>query len=254
MDRVKDKVAIVTGAAGGLGAEDAKLLVAEGARVVLTDIDEERGRETAAALGDAARFMAHDIASEADWKRVIADTEAAFGGVDILINNAGILRAGSIEETSLDLWRQIQTTNADGYFLGCKYGLEAMKKRPSGSIINMSSISAILGMSAFAAYSASKGTVTALTRSVAAHCKRHGLAIRCNAVVPDGIKTPMVARLHETVQPGQLPEMKDMEEAMARIAEPRDIATMVLFLASDESRFVNGAEMRVDNGWSMWGD
>jgi len=254
MDRVKDKVAIVTGAAGGLGAEDARLLIAEGAQVVLTDIDETTGRQTADSLGSAARFMAHDIGSEADWKRVIADTESAFGGVDIVVNNAGILLPGSIEDTSFELWRQIQATNADGYFLGCKYGLTAMKKRPSGSIINMSSISAILGMSAFAAYSASKGTVTALTRSVAAHCKRHSLPIRCNAVVPDGIKTPMVAKLHETVAPGQLPQMKDAKEAMSRIAEPRDIATMVLFLASDESRFVNGAEMRVDNGWSMWGD
>lgn len=254
MDRVKDKVAIVTGAGSGLGAEDARMLAAEGAMVVVTDIDEENGRSVAERIGDRAVFMKQDITSEADWQRVIADTEKQFGGVDVLVNNAAILAPGSIEDTSLELWRKIMTVNAESYFLGCKYGLLAMKKRPSGSIINMGSISGIMGMSFVAAYSSSKGAVIALTRSVAAHCKRHWLPIRCNAIVPDGIKTPMVVKLHEQIQPGQMPDMKDAKEAMSRLAEPRDIASMVVYLASDESRFVNGAEMRIDNGWSMWGD
>lgn len=254
MNRVKDKVAIITGAAGGLGAEDARLLAAEGAQVVLADVDEDTGRATAEKIGGNAMFLKHDITSEEDWQRVIAATEERFGGVDVLVNNAAILVPGSIEECDLDTWRRVMRINVEGYFLGCKYALEAMKKRPSGSIINMASISGIMGMSTFAAYSSSKGAVSALTRTVAAHCKRHYLPIRCNAVCPDGIKTPMIVKLHEQIQPGQLPDMKDAKEALSRMAEPRDIATMVLYLASDESRFVNGAEMRVDNGWSMWGD
>ena len=251
MDRLKDKVALITGGGGGLGSEDARLMVAEGARVAITDVDEEAGNHIAKELGKDALFLKHDIGSEGDWERVMAEAEKHFGGVDVLVNNAAILLPGSIEDTSLDLWHKIMRVNADGYFLGCRFGLKAMKQRPSGSIINMGSISGIMGQSTFAAYSASKGTVLALTRSVAAHCKRHHLPIRCNAVVPDGIKTPMVAKLHESIEPGQLPDMPDAEVVMSRMAEPRDLAWMVIYLASDESRFVNGAEMRVDNGWAM---
>lgn len=130
MGRVQDKVAIVTGGAGGLGAEDARLLASEGARVVLTDLDEERGRTVAGEIGGDALFLRHDIASEDDWRAVVAETEERFGGVDILVNNAGILLAASIEETTVDVWEKIMRVNAQGYFLGCKYGLQAMRKRP----------------------------------------------------------------------------------------------------------------------------
>jgi len=254
MGRVQDKVAIITGAASGLGAEDARLLASEGAKVVLTDINEEAGQAVAQEIGGDALFLKHDIASEDDWKSVIAKTEAQFGGVDILVNNAGILLAANIAETELDVWQKIMRVNADGYFLGCKYGLEAMQKRPSGSIVNMSSLSAIAGMSAFCAYSASKGAVTALTRNIAAYCRMNQLKIRCNAIHPDGIRTPMIMGLMQNEQPGTMPEVKDQNLAMTRMAEPRDIANMVLYLASDESRFVNGSEMRIDNGWTIWSD
>jgi 3(or 17)beta-hydroxysteroid dehydrogenase len=128
----------------------------------------------------------------------------------------------------------------------------AMKKRKSGSIVNMSSIAAISGMSAFCAYSASKGAVAALTRNVAIHCRRFELKIRCNSIHPDGIKTPMVANLHTTTKPGLMPEVKDLKAAMTRMADAKDIANVVLFLASDESKFMNGAELHVDNGWRIW--
>jgi 3(or 17)beta-hydroxysteroid dehydrogenase len=118
----------------------------------------------------------------------------------------------------------------------------------------MSSLSAIAGMSAFCAYSASKGAVTALTRNIAAYCKNNQLKIRCNAIHPDGIRTPMIMGLMQNEQPGTMPEVKDPNQAMTRMAEPRDIANMVLYLASDESRFVNGAELRIDNGWTVWAD
>ncbi|MDR3419373.1 MAG: glucose 1-dehydrogenase [Nevskia sp.] len=255
MGRVQDKVAIITGAASGVGREDAILLAKEGAKVVLTDLNEEAGRAVAQQIGaEQALFVRQDITSEDDWKRVIEATEERFGGVDVLVNNAGILKYGTIEDTTLEQWQQVQRINSDGYFLGCKYGVLAMKKRKSGSIVNMSSVAGIAGMSAFCAYSASKGAVAALTRNVAAHCRRFALPIRCNSVHPDGIKTPMIANLHAQVKPGQMPEVKDLKEAITRMAEPRDIANVVLFLASDESRFMNGAEVRVDNAWLIWCD
>ncbi len=257
MGRVQDKVAIITGAASGVGAEDARLLAAEGARVVLTDINVQAGAALAAELGERALFIAHDIADENQWQQVIATTEQHFGGLDVLVNNAAILRAGNLADTDLAQWQMIQSTNAQGYFLGCKYALGAMQRRGGGSIINMSSLAAVMGMSAFLAYSAAKGAVSAMTRSIAAYCKQQELPIRCNAVCPDGIRTPMIVDMHKHAAPGQLPQPstpQDMKKALSRMAEPRDIANLVLFLASDESRFFNGAELRVDNGWSVWGD
>jgi 3(or 17)beta-hydroxysteroid dehydrogenase len=254
MGRVQDKVAVVTGAASGVGKEDAILLAREGARVVLTDLNEEAGRAVAAAIGEQALFVRQDISVEDDWKAVIQAAEDKFGGVDVLVNNAAILQYGTIEDTTLEQWQKVQRINSDGYFLGCKHGLLAMKKRKSGSIINMSSLAGISGMSAFCAYSASKGAVAALTRNIASHCKRFSYNIRCNSIHPDGIKTPMVANLHGTVKPGQMPEVKDIKQAMSRLADPKDIANLVLFLASDESRFINGSEMRIDNGWMIWAD
>ena len=254
MGRLHNKVAIITGAASGLGREDALLFAREGARVVITDINEDGGKAVAKEIGDAAMFIRHDITSEAGWQEVIKETEEHFGGLDILVNNAAILAYGTIEDTSLELWQKIMRVNADSYFLGCKHGVEAMKRRGGGSIVNMSSLAGVGGMSSFCAYSASKGAVAAMTRSIAAWAKRFKLRIRCNSVHPDGIKTPMVANLHACLKPGSLPEVKDLEEVMTRMADPIDIANLVLFLASDESRFINGAEMRIDNGWQMYCD
>src|SRR5882757_7638158 len=151
MGRVQDKVAIVTGAASGVGKEDAILLAREGAKVVLTDVNEEAGRAVAEQIGAGqALFVRHDIASEDDWLKVMKLTQESFGGLDILVNNAAILAYGTIEDTSLELWQKIQKVNSDGYFLGCKHGLLAMKER-GGSIINMSSMAGIGGVSSFCA-------------------------------------------------------------------------------------------------------
>lgn len=256
MGRVEGKVAIITGAASGAGKADAELLAREGARVVLTDLNVEAGEAAAKAIGENALFLRHDIAEEADWKAVIAATEEKFGGVDILVNNAAILLYGSIEDTDLATWQKIQRINSDGYFLGCHYAVHAMKKRGGGSIINMSSMAGIGGMSSFCAYSASKGAVTALTRSVAAHCRTNLNKIRCNSIHPDGIMTPMIVGLHAS-KPKSAPNttrMMDAKQMMARMAQPMDIANLVLFLASDESKFINGSEMRIDNGYLMWAD
>ena len=256
MGRVQDKVAIVTGAASGVGKEDALLLAKEGAKVVLTDVNEEAGQAVAKQIGDAALFLKHDIADEAQWQGVLAKTEEKFGGLDILVNNAAILAYGNIEDTDLATWQRIQRVNSDGYFLGCHYGLKAMRKRPSGSIVNMSSMAGIGGVSSFCAYSASKGAVAAMTRSIAAHCRMNLYKIRCNSIHPDGIATPMVTGLHTSMPKGKQSavRMMDAKQLQARFAQPADIANLVLFLASDESRFVNGAEYRIDHGYLMWAD
>jgi len=255
MGRVSGKVAIVTGGASGVGKDDAILLVKEGAKVVLTDLNEKDGNAVAAQIGENALFVKHDISSEDGWKEVIARTEEKFGGVDILVNNAAILIAGTIEDTTLEDWQKIQRVNSDGYFLGCKYGYAAMRKRGGGSIVNMSSMAGIGGVSSFCAYSASKGAVAALTRSIAAYSRFHHIPIRCNSIHPDGIKTPMVFNLpRDPKKPPTVREGNDAKRLMARFCEPTDIANLVLFLASDESRFINGSEYRIDNGYLMWAD
>ncbi|EJM39648.1 dehydrogenase of unknown specificity, short-chain alcohol dehydrogenase [Pseudomonas sp. GM33] len=244
MQRVEGKVCIITGAASGIGREDALLLAREGAKVVLTDLNEEAGRQAAAEIGANALFIRHDIASESDWQHVVKTTVERFGRLDVLVNNAAILALGSIEDTTLELWQKVQKINGDGYFLGCKYAIQAMKESGGGSIINMSSVAALGAMPMFCAYSASKGAVAAMTRSIALHCKQQGYRIRCNSVHPDGVNTPMT----QALAGGQpIPQEALDQDPMNRMAAPRDIANVVLFLATDESRFVNGAEIRVDN-------
>jgi 3(or 17)beta-hydroxysteroid dehydrogenase len=258
MGRVQDKVAIVTGGASGVGKADCLLLACEGAKVVVADIDEKNGQAVAKEINDkggAAVFVRHDISSEADWQSIIKLAKEKFGGLDILVNNAAILAIGTIEDTTLELYQKIQRVNSDGYFLGCKYGYAAMKERGGGSIVNMSSISGIGGSSSFVAYSASKGAVAAMTRSIAAHSRINHINIRCNSIHPDGIKTPMVFNLQP--QPGgKQPQVRqnDPKQVLARFSEPEDIAQLVLFLASDESRRIQGAELRIDNGYLMWAD
>ena len=260
MGRVQDKVAIITGAASGVGKEDAILLAREGAKVVLTDLNETDGIKVADKINEttpgSAIFIKQDIASEDDWKIVIAKTEKQFGGLDILVNNAAILIYGNIENTDLATWQKIQRINSDGYFLGCHHGVLAMKKRGGGSIVNMSSMAAIGGVGSFCAYSASKGAVAAMTRSIAAHCRMNLNKIRCNSIHPDGIATPMVTGLHTSMPKGthSAVRMMDSKQMQARFAQPTDIANLVLFLASDESRFISGAEYRIDNGYLMWAD
>ncbi|MNQ68692.1 3-beta-hydroxysteroid dehydrogenase [compost metagenome] len=245
MKRVQDKVVLITGAASGVGKADALLLAAEGARVVLADIDRVAGEALAAEIGPNTLFVELDVAEEQHWQRAIEQTLATFGRLDVLVNNAAICPLGTVEEASLAQWRSVMRVNADGYFLGCKHGIEAMKRNASGgSIIMMSSIAALGGLPPMCAYSASKGAVTALTRSVAVHCKNNGYRIRCNSIHPDGVWTPMTQALVPDLDPAAL---GIGDNPMARMCMPEDVANLVLFLASDESRFINGAELRIDN-------
>ncbi|WP_375740000.1 SDR family oxidoreductase [Pseudomonas boanensis] len=251
MKRVQDKVVLITGAASGVGKADALLLAAEGARVVLGDIDRKAGQALATEIGANALFVELDVAEEEHWQRAIEQTLAQFGRLDVLVNNAAICPLGTIEQTSLQQWRSVLRVNADGYFLGCKYAIEAMKQNEhGGSIIMMSSVAALGGLAPMCSYSSSKGAVTALTRNVAIHCKNSGYRIRCNSIHPDGIWTPMTQALVPDLDPAAL---GIGDNPMARMCMPEDVANMVLFLASDESRFINGAELRIDNAQMISG-
>jgi 3(or 17)beta-hydroxysteroid dehydrogenase len=246
MGRVEGKVALVTGAASGMGRADAILLAAEGASVVVADMNETDGKAVAAAIGERAVFMRLNVTDEDNWIAVIAATVERFGRLDILVNNAGIIALGNIVDTTLESWRLVNSVNSDGVFLGCKHAIPAMAKSGGGSIINMSSVAAIHGQSFVAAYTASKGAVRALTKNIAMYCKEQKNRIRCNSIHPDGVKTPMVVKV-ALGKDVATPEDIETVGKFGNMCEPEDIANLVLFLASDESRFVNGAEMLIDN-------
>lgn len=246
MGRVANKVAIVTGAASGMGRADARLLAKEGAKVVLADLSDTEGQRVAEEIGENAIYLHLDVTDEDNWKSVVAQTLETFGQLDILVNNAGMMTLGSVVDTELDAYRKINAVNNEGVFLGCKHAIPAMANSGGGSIINMSSVAALHGMSSFAAYSASKGAVMALTKSVAMYCKEQRNGIRCNSIHPDGVKTPMVAKVATGKETATEEEIEEVGK-LGNMCEPGDVANLVLYLASDESSFVTGAEMLIDN-------
>jgi 3(or 17)beta-hydroxysteroid dehydrogenase len=246
MGRVAGKVAIVTGGASGMGKADARLLAREGACVVIADLNETDGQLVAESIGENALFLRLDVSDEDNWKTVIATTIEKFGRLDILVNNAGMIMLGSIVDTDLADWRKINAVNSDGVFLGCKHAIPVMAESGGGSIINMSSVAAIHGQSFVAAYTASKGAVRSLTKSIAMFCKEQKNGIRCNSIHPDGVKTPMVVKV---ALGKDVATQADLDEVgnFGNMCEPEEIANLVLYLASDESGFVNGSEMLIDN-------
>jgi 3(or 17)beta-hydroxysteroid dehydrogenase len=252
MGRVEGKVAIVTGAAGGIGGGISRLLAEEGARVVVTDLDEAGAKKTAEDIkgkGGQAIFIKHDVTSEDDWAKVIEKTLSEFGKLDVLVNNAGIMLIKEIEKTSLEEWHRVMSVNLDGVFLGTKHAVGAMKKG-GGSIINMSSAVGIIGRpDDTSAYVTSKGAVRLFTKAAAMEFSKagHGYNIRVNSVHPGVIETPMTAGM------SQDPKMREVLVSMHPIGflgKPIDIAYIVLYLASDESRLVTGAEFVIDGGWT----
>jgi len=254
MDRVKDKVAIVTGAGGGLGGATARLLSKEGAKVVVTDISEVSGKEVAEQIrreGGKAIFIKHDVASESSWSEVIKKTLSEFKKLDILVNNAGVQLIKDIESTSLEEWRWLMSINLDGVFLGTKHAIGAMKKSGGGSIINISSAVGIIGTADdTAAYAASKGGVRLFSRTAAIELSKagHDYNIRVNSLHPGIIETPMVASM--MAQDKELKKRLESNMPIGFLGKPIDIAYAVLYLASDESRLVTGAEFVVDGGWT----
>jgi len=250
MGRVEGKVALITGAASGLGAADAEILAREGATVVLTDIDEDAGEAAAESIrkaGGKATFLVQDAANEERWQQVITTTRKEHGRLDVLVNNAGIVIMASPEDCTLDDFRKQNAVMSEGVFLGCKHALPLMHESGGGSIINMSSIASHLGYPIFFAYSAAKGAVRAMSKAIAVHCQMNGYNIRCNSIHAGAIDTPMVQNTF--AQMGLEPPDPDKEnqDDPVGIGRPEDVANLVLYLASDESRFMNGAELMLDN-------
>ena len=240
--RLQGKVAVVTGAARGVGFATAQRFCQEGATVLMTDINSEQGEAAAAQIG--ARFMLLDVAQEADWQRCAALIVEDYGKLDILVNNAAILRASDILQESLQQWRQVMAVNADSVFMAIHHLLPIITTSGAGSIINMSSSSALLGMPHFCAYTAAKAAVRNLTMSTAVLCKQQGGGVRCNSVHPDGINTTM-AREIAADMPADV--IAGYQRTAPFICQPDDVANTLLFLASDESRHINGAAICLDN-------
>lgn len=252
MARLENKIAIVTGAASGLGKATAALFVSEGARVVLSDINVESGRAAAASIGERAEFRRHDVTADGDWMNLVNETVQKFGRLDILVNNAGVLPVGNIESQTVEQWDWVNAVVAKGVFLGCRHAVRVMKNA-GGAIVNVSSIASLQGMPYAVGYAAAKGAVESLTRSVAVHCVEMRYAIRCNSVHPGTIDTPMVHAV-----PAQMEAIKAAGFDLAPRrpithyrANPEDIAESVLYLASDASRAVNGTRLVVDNCLSV---
>jgi len=256
MGRVEGKVAIITGAASGIGEGNARLFAKEGAKVVVTtDAKLVEGRMLAENIkkeGGEAIFLKLDVTKESDWERVISEVIRKYGKLNILVNNAGVVLVKTVEETSLDEWNWIMNINSTGVFLGTKYAIEAMKDNGEPcSIINISSVDAMIGESDGAAYCASKGAVRAFTKAAALNCAEAGYTIRVNSVHPGEVRTAM---LEKEAKDLELPIQQYMERTEALhpigfIGEPIDIAYMALYLASDESRWVTGSELVIGGGF-----
>lgn len=240
MNRLDGKIAVITGGAKGIGAATARLFVAAGAQVVLTDIDEAVGQKTASTIGPDCHFLAQDVSNQTDWQQVIAQANDRFGEIDILVNNAGIFRVHGTLETSLNDWNQMVAINQTGTYLGIQAVVPNMKKRGSGSIINMSSIAGLSGNPNAPAYAATKWAVRGLTKSVALELAPHG--IRVNSVHPGLISSGMLSELNST------DTRLDARVPLGRQGTPDEVASVILFAASDDSAHCTGHEFVVDGG------
>lgn len=255
MPRLAGKVAVVTGAARGIGEAVARAFSAEGAIVVLTDIRDETGRRACATIGSRCEYAKLDVRDEGDWTGVLAGVMERYGRLDVLVNNAGITgfdgvpRPHDPENCDLEDWLAVHRTNLDGVFLGCKHAIRAMRAAGVGSIINMGSRSGVVGVPGAAAYASSKGAVRNHTKSVALYCAEQGLRIRCNVIQPAAILTPMWdALLGEGEQREQRMAEFAADAPLRRFGSVEEVASLAVHLASDESAYTTGAEFTIDGG------
>lgn len=246
MGRLEGKVALITGAAGGMGLEASKLFAAEGARVVMTDVAEEAGRAAASEMGDAATFVRADVSTGEDAEAMVRFAVETFGGLHVLYNNAGVVLpndAGAVE-TDVETWDRTMAINLRGVWLGCKFGIPAMLESGGGSIINVASFVAFMGAAtAQIAYTATKGGVLSMTREIAVEYARRG--IRANALCPGPIETPLLMQLFADDAAKQ---RRLVHVPMGRLGQAQEVVRAALWLASDESSFMTGAALVVDGG------
>ncbi|WP_103019933.1 SDR family NAD(P)-dependent oxidoreductase [Salinibacter altiplanensis] len=247
MDRVGGKIVLITGAGHGIGQKTAELLANEGARVAVTDIDEKAGPATVDRIADAggeAAFFQHDVTSETDWMRVVEEVQATFGNPDVLVNNAGVYHIEPVDEMDVDDWRALMDVNVTGVFLGLKHCTPLMRKQGRGSVVNLSSVAGLVGVSGHTCYGASKGAVRTMTKDAAIELADAG--VRVNSLHPAYIDTQMADYGAETL--GAPKEELDAMHPIGHMGEPEDVAYAVLYLASDESKFMTGSEMVLDGG------
>ena len=246
--RVEGKKAFVTGAAQGLGACFARMLAEEGAKVALTDINGAGAQEQADAINEkhpgAAIAIEHDVTQKAQWETALEEAAGFMGGISVLVNNAGIASLGSIETETFENWRRVNEINQDSIFVGTHLAMPYLKDNQPGSIINLSSVSGLIADGNFLSYNATKAAVWMMTKSIALHCARSGYEIRCNSVHPVFIRTPILDPMLGVVGEERLVKQIPMK----RIGEPEDVGYCVLYLASDESKFVTGSEFKIDGG------
>jgi 3(or 17)beta-hydroxysteroid dehydrogenase len=254
MARVKGKIALVTGAASGIGQAIAVLLAKEGAEVIIADIGETAGREVVDEInseGGKAFFQVLDVTDEAGWATASAAVIERCGRLDILVNNAGVTERGNTEDITLSDWKTVIDVNLNGVFLGTQAAIEVMKSAGGGSIINISSIEGMIGDADLSAYTASKGGVRSFTKSSALLCAREGYKIRINAINPGVILTALLdAHLANFEEPEPEYQRLASKHPIGFLGSPQDVAYGVLYLASDESRFVTGTELVIDGGYT----
>ncbi len=246
--RIDGKVALITGGASGLGKATAELFVAEGGRVVIADINAAAGQSLAESLGDDAAFVHLDVTDEASWIAAVSAVKEAFGNLHILVQSAGIALTASVVDTSLEDWRRVHAIDLDGVFLGCKHAIPVIADSGGGSIVNISSIAGVIAGHNMAAYNSAKAGVRHLSKSVALHCARKGLNIRCNSVHPTFIDTPILDEHRDRFGADEALSKLGRQIPMGRVGKPLEVAYGILYLASDESSYTTGSELFVDGG------